>query len=154
LENSFKLTDASSLYRIKRPIRIFIANEKKLFGVGIKNEKEIEKLIKKTNYDQNELYTKSPMYMNGFFKELNFFGIVGGILLNILYVLILIKKKIYFGIGFMILRIGNGISYNSGIIILYILLLSLDKKKGETKNENRIDIWNKTRSNKNSTCIS
>lgn len=145
LENSLKLNDTSSLHRIKRPFRIFIANDKKIIGFGIKNEEKIKELIDKTNFEQNEIYKKSPLYMNGFFKELNFFGLLGTLLIQILYFGIIFKKYKYFCIGLFILRIGSGISYNSGIIIFYIILLSLENiNVKESINENRINIWNKT----------
>ena len=83
--------------------------------------------------------------MNGFFKELNFFGLLGTFLIQILYFGIIFKKYKYFSIGLFILRIGSGISYNSGIIIFYIILLSLKNvNTKENLNESRINIWNKT----------
>lgn len=82
--------------------------------------------------------------MNGFFKELNFFGLLGTLLIQILYFGIIFKRYKYFCIGLFILRIGSGISYNSGIIIFYIILLSLENiNVKESINENRINIWNK-----------
>ena len=122
-----------------------MANDKKIIGLGIKNEDKIKELINKTNFEQNEIYEKSPLYMNGFFKELNFFGLLGTFLIQILYFGIIFKKYKYFSIGLFILRIGSGISYNSGIIIFYIILLSLKNvNTKENLNESRINIWNKT----------
>ena len=155
LENSLKMNDTSTLHRIKRPFRIFIANDKKIVGLGIKNEEKIKELIDKTNFEKNEIYEISPLYMNGFFKELNFFGLLGTFIIQILYFGIIFRKYKYFSIALFILRMGSGISYNSGIIIFYIILLSLEKEKTrENINESRINIWNKARSHKNVSSIS
>lgn len=66
--------------------------------------------------------------MNSIFRELNYFGIIGSVLLILVYINFLIRTKVYFGVVFFIMRLGGGIGYNSGIIIIYIILLNLNIK--------------------------
>lgn len=143
LKKSMRLETGSAKIRLIRPIRIFLENENILFGVGIKNEKKIIELIKKTNYDGESVYEVSPLYMNGFFKEFIFFGAIGGILLNLFYYILFGKNCMLVFIAFFLLRVSGGTGYNSGIILIYIILINIVKSIIEKSGESNLCIKDK-----------
>ena len=121
--------DGSTFGRVYKGFIVFsnMPLDKKLIGIGIDNELESIQYSSRSKYYSRLLENVS--YFSGIGYELVTYGIVGFLIINIFYYLLLGKNNLLFFIVFEILRIGTGLNYTSSILPLYIIMSRMLKNE-------------------------
>ncbi|MGU8352507.1 hypothetical protein ACV3NO_10110 [Clostridium perfringens] len=117
-------TDDSTILRFYKGFIVFksLDFKEKLLGAGEGDTDYIYKIPS----EYFELFNENLDYFSGIGGEIVYLGLIQSILLNIFYYYILGKNNKYFFVSFEILRFGASISYNSIIIPLFVILVSLN----------------------------
>lgn len=127
INSSLKFSDSSSIIRVKKPIRIIKNIENKFLGMGIDNQEKILEYSKKTNYEKDWRYREKDSFLNGIATEFLFFGMIGSLILFLMYYNLFLNIDKYILIIFFIIRLSDSWSYKSLIFTIWILVLNAIK---------------------------